>query len=183
MAKLEVVKIGHPVLREKAQEVSPEKLREASFQKFLKAMAETMRRYEGVGLAANQVGQGIQALVLECRSNPRYPKRGEFSLEIWINPKILEYSEKQAEDWEGCLSIPGYRGRVPRALSVTYEGLDPEGKRVRKTVQGFQARVIQHEVDHLNGLFYIDRMPNLQSWVHLDEFNALMDLQVRDRGQ
>jgi len=171
MTKLVLIKIGNSVLREKTGEIDPEKIKEPGFQKFLDAMVQAMHQSEGVGLAANQVGHGVQAIVLECKANQRYPGRPDVALEIYINPKILKYSVEEEEDWEGCLSIPGYRGKVPRAKEILFEGLNREGERVEKTVTGFHARILQHEVDHINGLFYVDRMKDLKTWMHLDEFN------------
>ena len=182
MPKLEIVKIGNPVLREKAQALPQEILKDSKFKTLLKDMVSTMHKMNGVGLAANQVGLGIRLIVLECQSNPRYPKAKSFPLEIWMNPKIIQYSKEKEEGWEGCLSIPGYRGIVPRAKWLTFEAVNPEGKKIRKTVKGFHARVIQHEVDHINGLFYIDRMPHFKNWSHLDEFNQHLHTRVHDRG-
>ncbi len=144
-------------------------------------MVRAMHRMNGVGLAANQAGLNHRVVVLECRSNPRYPRANDFPLEVWINPKIVKYSKEKEAGWEGCLSIPGYRGLVPRAQWVTFEALTPKGEKVRRTVKGFHARVIQHEVDHVNGFFYIDRMKNLHSWLHLDEFNRMLKFHIKDR--
>ena len=140
-----------------------------------------MRHKGGVGLAANQVGRSLAAFVLECESNRRYPDAGRIPLALYINPKIVECSQRREEDWEGCLSIPGYRGRVPRAREVTFEALNERGELVRKAVSGFQARIIQHEIDHLNGLFYVDRMPDLRTWTHLEEFNRFFGKDI-DEG-
>ncbi len=171
---MEVVKIGHPALRHKTQPVEKSRLADARFRALIPAMIRTMRRCHGVGLAANQVGLGIRVAVLECVSNPRYPEAEAFPLEVWINPAIVEKSRKKVSDWEGCLSIPGYRGQVPRHEWVVLKAMTPEGRRVRRRFSGFHARVIQHEVDHLNGFFYMDRMPDLKSWVHLDAFPHLL---------
>lgn len=134
-------------------------------------MVETMHGADGVGLAANQVAVGLDLMTLECRSNRRYPEKDDFPLEVYLNLRIVKYSSKKVKDWEGCLSLPGYRGIVPRAESVTFEAFTPEGKKVRKTVRGFHARVIQHETDHLHGLLYIDRMPDMRTFTHLDIFD------------
>ena len=180
MKPLEIVKIGHPVLRQKGVSVSTGQLAQEEFQNFLDQMIETMHAAEGVGLAANQVGQGVQAIVLECKRNGRYPDRPEVPLETYVNPKIVHYSPAKEDDWEGCLSIPGYRGKVARSFEVTFEALTREGKFVRKIVNGFHARIIQHEVDHINGMFYMDKMKDLQSWMHLDEFNRFSGLSVTE---
>ena len=179
--RLEIVKIGNPLLRRKGDTISASTFKEKAFKKLLKEMVSTMYQMDGVGLAANQVGLRIQLVVLECQANPRYPEANNFPLEIWMNPKIVKYSKQKEEGWEGCLSIPGYRGRVPRATTVTFEALDPEGKKIQKTVHGFHARVIQHEVDHINGFFYMDRMTDFKSWMHLDEFNRVSQARVKDK--
>jgi peptide deformylase len=140
-----------------------------------------MRRAQGVGLAANQVYQGIRVMVMECRGNRRYPRVSSFPLQTYLNPRIIRYSKKREKDWEGCLSIPGFRGLVPRSYSVTLRAMTVEGKWIDKNFSGFEARVVQHEVDHLNGFFYVDRMPNLQSWSYLEEFNQRYHFKIRDR--
>ena len=171
MERLETLKIGNSLLRQKAILVEKNELGRKAFQNFLDQMIETMHAREGVGLAANQVGKGIQAIVLECRRNTRYPGREEVPLQVYVNPRIVGYSSAKLEDWEGGLSIPGYRGKVRRSAEVTFEALTRDGQPVRETVSGFHARIIQHEVDHLSGLFYIDRMDDFESWMHWDEFN------------
>ncbi len=166
-----IVKIGSPVLRQRTKTVPLSLLKKKSFQKFLGEMKVTMRREKGVGLAANQVGSPWRVLVMECKGNLRYPKAPSFPFQTFINIRVLRYSGKKRKDWEGCLSIPGYRGMVPRSPKVTFRALTPEGKSVTKTVKGFEARVIQHEVDHLDGFFYIDRMGRMDSFTHLDSFS------------
>lgn len=166
---LEIVKIGHPILRHSADLLHPQKILHKDFQQFLDEMVATMHLAEGVGLAANQVGAPFSAFVMECQmESPRYPGRDDIPLAAYMNLMILEHSEEKVTDWEGCLSIPGYRGLVPRSQSVTFEALDRHGKKVQKTVEGFHARIIQHETDHLNGLFYMERMPDLKNWRHLE---------------
>ena len=182
MANLAIVKIGNLILREKAEPVPASLVRDPAFQKFLEDMIETMRAMEGVGLAANQVGRSLAVFALECQSNRRYPGQKPIPLALYLNPRIVEHSKDEEEDWEGCLSIPGYRGRVPRAKEVTLEALTPKGEKVRQKVSGFQARIIQHEVDHLNGLFYVDRMPNLKAWIHLEEFPRAEGVAIHDQS-
>jgi len=179
MAVLKIVKIGSEGLRRKCRCLVKAEIKTPKFKRFLNHMVQTMRSANGVGIAANQVGVSQRAIAMECRANKRYPKAGEFPLSILINPRILKYSKETVTDWEGCLSIPGYRGLVPRAQKVTFEALTPEGEKVVRTVEGFQARVIQHEVDHIMGHFYIDRMPDLLSWIHLDEFNQRFHTRIK----
>lgn len=172
MKTLSIVKIGNPVLREKARAVSFKEIRSARFRRFLKQMVAAMRAGKGVGLAANQVGAAFRVIVLESRKNPRYPDAPDFPLEILINPRIAKYSPVKETGWEGCLSVPGYRGLVTRSKAVVLEALSSSGVKLRKNAEGFYARVLQHEIDHLNGLLYVDRMKNLRNWHHLDEYDG-----------
>jgi peptide deformylase len=167
--KLPIVKIGFPVLRQSCKPVAEAVLRNKKFSGFLKSMVQTMHGAQGVGLAANQVGINLRAIVLECRANKRYPRSPHFPLQAYVNPRIVKKSKKMIIDWEGCLSIPGYRGSVPRHESILVEATTPGGKRIRRRVTGFEARVFQHEIDHINGFVYVDRMPNLRTLMHEDE--------------
>jgi peptide deformylase len=175
-----MVKIGHPVLRSRARQVPRKAMGSPSLQVLVQEMIASMRRAKGVGLAANQIGVRSQIFVMECRGNVRYPKARHFPLQAYLNPRIVRYSRGRESDWEGCLSIPGYRGLVPRAKSVTFEAVTPQGRKVKRTLTGFEARVLQHEVDHLNGRFYVDRMPNLRAWAHLEEFNKRFLARIRE---
>ncbi|MGH7739774.1 MAG: peptide deformylase [bacterium] len=177
---LPLVKIGASRLRQKCRAVPAAQFNSARLRKILKDMKQTMYRTNGVGLAANQVNHGLSVLVMESRDNRRYPTACAFPLQFYLNAKIISVSKKMEKDWEGCLSIPGYRGLVPRHHSLTFTALTPEGKRIQKTVHGFEARVIQHEIDHLNGFFYVDRMPNLREWFHLDHFEARLRQKTRE---
>ncbi len=179
--KLKLVKIGNLVLRKKTASIDLKHLKGKSLPIFLKGMVEAMREAQGVGLAANQVGQNARIFVMECRGNKRYPRVASFPLQTYLNARIVSYSKATEKGWEGCLSIPGFRGVVPRAKSITFEAVTPEGEKIRKTVHGFEARVIQHEVDHLNGYFYIDRMKDFKTWMHLEEFNKHFKTGVKDR--
>jgi peptide deformylase len=181
MKTFKIVSIGNPVLRQKIKNVTPALRKTKNFQKFLKGMVRCMHQAHGVGLAANQVGVNQRALVMECEGNKRYPKVASVALQTYLNARIVNYSKTLQKGWEGCLSIPGFRGIVPRSQSVAFEAITPDGKKVHKTVHGFEARIIQHEVDHLNGFFYVDRMPDLKSWTHLDEFNKHFKTKIKDR--
>jgi peptide deformylase len=176
--KWNIVKIGNPLLRRKTRPVP--RSRVPALRNFLGHMASLMRRASGVGLAANQAGRGLQAMVMECRGNKRYPRAGAFPLQAYLNPRILRYSKVKTADWEGCLSVPGFRGIVKRSNEVVLEAMTPEGRKIRRVFRGFEARVVQHEVDHLNGLFYLDRMEDLRSWTHIEEFNKRFKHRVRD---
>ena len=170
MAILKVARLGHPVIRTPAQAIPKETITSAETQRFIDDMIDTMREYDGVGLAAPQVHVSTQIAVIEVNENRRYPGAGAIPLTVLINPKILHASKKQAEDWEGCLSVHEFRGRVPRADSLELEAYNRKGEKLRFSAQGFFARVIQHECDHLAGKVFLDRMPTLATLTHLHEF-------------
>ena len=170
MAILKVSRLGHPVIRQKAESLDTREIQSAEFQRFIDDMIQTMREYAGVGLAAPQVHIAKQVAVIEVCENARYPKAPKVPLTVLINPKIISRSEKTVDDWEGCLSIPDLRGNVPRHDSLICEALDRTGKPVQLKASGFFARVIQHEWDHLQGNVYLDRMSDLRSLSHLAEF-------------
>jgi peptide deformylase len=170
MAILKVARLGHPVLRKVADPLSVSEIQSAPIQKFIDDMIETMKEYNGVGLAADQVHESKQIAVLEVADNPRYPEKPPVPLTVLINPQITPLSEETEDDWEGCLSIPDLRGKVPRFKSLHVQALDRQGHELSFTAQGFHARVIQHEWDHLNGKVYLDRMRDLSSLAFLAEF-------------
>jgi peptide deformylase len=117
-------------------------------------MEETMRALEGVGLAAPQIGVELRVIVFGFDANKRYPDADGVPRTVLINPALTPVSEEIEEGWEGCLSAPGLRGMVPRWRHLRYEGFDPQGRRIDRTVEGFHARVVQHETDHLDGKLY-----------------------------
>ena len=170
MSILKVARLGHPVLRKITHPLSRNEIRAAATQHLIDDMIETMKEYDGVGLAADQVHQSRQIAVLEVADNPRYPQKPAVPLTILVNPRITPLTEEMEEDWEGCLSIPDLRGRVPRFKSIEVEALDREGGALRFVASGFHARVIQHEWDHLNGKVYLDRMSDLTTLSFLTEF-------------
>ncbi|HTL48056.1 MAG TPA: peptide deformylase [Verrucomicrobiae bacterium] len=170
MAILKVARLGHPVLRQKAANVDPKEIGTPEFQRFLDDMVDTMREYDGVGLAAPQVHASKQIFVCEVEKNPRYPEAPSVPLTCVINPVLKDLSDKKVPMWEGCLSIPDMRGVVPRHESLICEGLDRKGKPLTLEVSGFFARVIQHEWDHLQGHVYPDRMKDLRTLTFLQEF-------------
>jgi peptide deformylase len=167
---LKVSRLGHPVLRGVTAPVSRAELQSPEIQKFIADMIETMKEYDGVGLAANQVHESKQIAVLEVADNPRYPQKPRVPLAVLVNPAITPLTEETEEDWEGCLSIPELRGRVPRYRSIRVQALAPDGTELDFVANDFHARVIQHEWDHLNGKVYLDRMRDLSSLAFLAEF-------------
>ena len=169
MAILKVTRLGHPVLRRVAEDVPIADLRSGTMQKFIDDMIETMKEYDGVGLAADQVHESKQIAVLEVADNPRYPNKPKVPLTVLVNPKITPLSDEIVEDWEGCLSIPDLRGMVPRYKSIHVQSLDRNGNSLDFVANDFHARVIQHEFDHLNGKVYLDRMRDLLTLTFLQE--------------
>lgn len=170
MAILKVTRLGHPVIRTIAEPVSPLELRSPLFQRFIDDMVETMREYDGVGLAATQVHTSKQIAVIEVLRNPRYPDAPDVPLTVIVNPRVTPLGEEMEEAWEGCLSVPDLRGRVPRYTAVRLQALDRNGEPVDLVAKNFFARVIQHETDHLNGKVYLDRMKDLSTLTHLTEW-------------
>src|SRR5258706_1168528 len=170
MSILKVTRLGHPVLRQVTDEIAVKELKSAAMQKFIDDMVETMKEYDGVGLAADQVFTSKQVAVLEVADNPRYPQKPNVPLTVLINPKITALTDEMEEDWEGCLSIPDLRGRVPRYKSIRVQALNRAGQNLDFIAANFHARVIQHEFDHLNGKVYLDRMRDLSTLTFLQEF-------------
>ena len=170
MTLLKIAQLGHPVLREKARPLTMEEVKTAETQTLIDDMVETMRDANGAGIAAPQVHSSLRICVVELRAGSRYPDVPPIPLHIFINPQIIERSDEMLEDWEGCLSISGLRGIVPRHRTIKVEALDREGHLFSIAVEGRFARFLQHEIDHLDGTLYIDRMPNLRTLTGLDEY-------------
>jgi peptide deformylase len=170
MAILKVARLGHPVLRRIAEPVSPEAIAAPEIQRLIDDMLETMDEYDGAGLAAPQVHVSRRIVIYGVHQNPRYPDAEEVPLTVLVNPKITPATRAIEEDWEGCLSVPEMRGRVPRHTRGNVEAYGRDGKRLRFTADGFHARVVQHECDHLDGVVYLDRMESLESLSFLPEF-------------
>jgi peptide deformylase len=163
MALRKIAQLGEPVLRVPARRLAPEEIQSATIQTLITDMVETMRDADGAGLAAPQVYEPYQLCLIELADNPRYPNLAPIPLTTLINPVItpLVSSELRDEEaifvYEGCLSVPGLRGRVRRPRKVRVQGLDGEGRPLDFTWEGFHAAVVQHEVDHLNATLFVDR--------------------------
>lgn len=127
-------------------------------------MKETMIAANGAGLAAPQIGENVRVVIFEVGDNPRYPGREKIPFTVLINPELTPQESEMREDWEGCLSVPGMRGLVPRHAKMKYAGFDPLGRRFERLVDGFHARVVQHEVDHLDGVLYPMRMRDMRQF-------------------
>ncbi len=181
MAILKVARLGHPVLRQPARPLSPEEILAPETQQFIDDLIETMREYDGAGLAANQVHVLKQIAVIEVQANPRYPDAPEIPLTVVINPVVTPLTDEMEDGWEGCLSVPDMRGVVPRHTAVRLEFHDREGARQVVDAKDFFARVAQHETDHLNGHVYLDRMRDLSTLSHIAEWQRYW-LGVREQG-
>ena len=176
MSILKVARMGHPVLRARARALDPAEIRSPRIQQLIDDMFDTMHEYQGVGLAAPQVHESLRLFVAgfpPSRDRKEDEDEGEgdrFPEIVLINPEVRADATESAEDWEGCLSIPDIRGRVPRARRVTVRAYDRRGKPIEMQANGFSARVIQHETDHLDGILFFDRMRSFDTLTFLDEF-------------
>jgi peptide deformylase len=156
----EVLRMGDPRLLEKARPV--ERFDAPELAELLADMRDTMAHLNGAGLAAPQIGVGLRVVIFGMRANPRYPHAEEVPDTVLINPRLEPLAADQEEDWEGCLSVPGMRGMVPRYRYLRYSGFDERGTRIERTVEGFHARVVQHECDHLDGILYPMRVKDFR---------------------
>ena len=167
MAVREVLRMGHPVLREKAKPV--EAFGTPELRALFEDMKETMAAKNGAGLAAPQIGVSQRIVIFGVDHNPRYPDAEEVPFTVLVNPKLVMLTREVEEDWEGCLSVPGMRGVVPRYTKLRYTGFDIEGNPIERVAEGFHARVVQHECDHLDGILYPQRMTDLSRFGFIEE--------------
>jgi len=170
MAVRPILRLGHPVLRQVAAPVA--EFGTPALRELVHDMLETMRANDGAGLAANQIGVPTRVVVFELASNPRYPEADPVPLTVLINPQIEFLGDEQESGWEGCLSVPGMRGLVPRYRRLRYRGFDELGRPLDRTVEGFHARVVQHECDHLDGILYPQRIEDMTAFGFQDELVA-----------
>jgi peptide deformylase len=172
VAVLPIVSIGDPVLRETARDVTPEELASAGFQRFVDDLIETMRAAGGAGLAANQVGDLRRVAVIEVGENhPRYPYKPPIPLTVIVNPRLERVGEETFAVNEGCLSVPDLRGDVERAVTVRVRWSDRDGGFHEELRRGLTAGTFQHEVDHLDGIMFVDRVTNpttFSTWAQFD---------------
>lgn len=168
MAILKVAVLGNPVLRVPAEAVK--NIQAPEIQRLIDDMIETMREYRGVGLAAPQVHRSLQIAVIEEEKDPDAPKEPSRPLTVLINPRIVPVTDQMEEDWEGCLSIPELRGKVPRFKEIEIQAHDRRGKPFHLKANEFFARVIQHEHDHLMGTLFLDRMKSFETLTYPAEF-------------
>lgn len=160
MAVRPVLKMGESLLRQVA---APVQRFDAELTALVADMNDTMHALSGAGLAAPQIGVSLRVVIFEVTSNPRYPDVEPIPYTVLVNPELTPLGDGQEEGWEGCLSVPGLRGLVPRFSRLRYRGRDIEGAPIDRTVEGFHARVVQHEVDHLDGILYPQRIRDLRN--------------------
>jgi len=177
MAILKVARLGHPVLRLKAEPVPATDVKSKALQGFIDDLLETMYEYDGAGLAAPQVhvSQRICVYVVGGEERRAAGKTGDEV--VLVNPVVTALSDELVEDWEGCLSLPDLRGKVPRVTAVKVEALGRDGKPLSFVAKDFHARVVLHETDHLDGVVYVDRMRDLASLSFIEEFSRYAEVE------
>jgi peptide deformylase len=161
MAVRPVLKMGEPLLRAVA---APVTRFDDELVSLVADMDETMRHLSGAGIAAPQIGVSLRVVIFELKDNPRYPHLTPVPYTVLVNPQLTPLGPEEDEGWEGCLSVPGMRGLVPRFRRLRYQGLDVKGAPLDRTVEGFHARVVQHEVDHLDGILFPQRVRDLRNF-------------------
>ncbi|MEB3281439.1 MAG: peptide deformylase [Lyngbya sp.] len=168
---LQVAQLGNPVLRRQAQPITD--ISDRRLQTLIDNLIATALETNGVGIAAPQVSQSDRLFIVASRPNRRYPKAPQMAPTAMINPKIINHSRQQEKGWEGCLSVPGIRGFVPRYQTVEVEYSDRNGQLQRQQLTDFVARIFQHEYDHLEGIVFLDRVESDQDLVTEAEYQAL----------
>jgi peptide deformylase len=164
MAIKEILKMGDTRLLLKSELVDPHSIHSEEVQSIIANLFDTMRAVNGAGLAAPQIGHSLQIVIFGFEHNSRYPDAPAIPQTVLINPHITVLSNVEEEDWEGCLSVPGIRAKVPRFKKIRYQGLDAQGAMIDRTVEGFHARVVQHECDHLIGKLFPMRVKDFTNF-------------------
>ncbi|HET7522931.1 MAG TPA: peptide deformylase [Acidimicrobiales bacterium] len=170
MAVRQIATVGDPVLREWSLPVDPASLEDPATQSFIDDLVETMRHYNGAGLAAPQVRDTRRIVAIEVNSNPRYPYKPDIPLTVLVNPEIEPLTDETFDNNEGCLSVPDLRGVTRRFVEIAVVALDRHGNRVEKEVRGLSAVTFQHEVDHLDGKLFLDRVEDPTTFTTWDQF-------------
>jgi peptide deformylase len=170
MALRKIATIGHPVLRQPARSLSLEELGGAATQQLVDDLVDTMRDANGAGIAANQVHEPVRVCVIEIQNNPRYPYKPNWPLTILVNPTIEPTTDETFLNFEGCLSVPNLRGEVPRFAGARVRAWDRHGKDVSFDVKGLTAGTFQHELDHLDGKLFVDRVVDTRSLCTWNDF-------------
>lgn len=175
---LQVTQLGASILRKKSNKVKNIKLKK--IQELIDDMIATVKEVDGVGIASPQVNQPLRLFIMASHPNIRYPKAPKMKPTAVINPRIINRSKLKIKDWEGCLSIPGIRGLVPRSETIDVQYQDREGKTVKKKYHDFVARIFQHEYDHLEGIMFIDRMHSMKDLISEKEYQKMMKKEKKD---
>ncbi len=170
---MEIVELGHPVLRKRA--ISIRSVKNPQIQALIDDMLSTLTSVGGMGIAAPQVNQSLRLIVVASHPTPNYPNAPEMEPTPMINPEVIALSEQMEDGWEGCLSIPGIRAKVPRHIWVSARYRTRDGKAREEIFEGFAARIFQHEYDHLNGIVYLDRITSTRNIITEKEFTRLME--------
>jgi peptide deformylase len=170
MAIRKIAQIGHPVLRQVAREVTREELLSPAMQQFIDDLIETMRDAEGAGLAAIQVYEPVSICAIEVRNNARYPYKPQIPLTVLVNPVLTPVDDEMFDNYEGCLSVPNLRGKVKRNVHVRVKAWDRDGNVIDEVVHGLKAGTYQHEVDHLLGKIFVDRVTDPSTFTTWTEF-------------
>jgi peptide deformylase len=171
---LKIAQIGHPMLRQRAREVSREELLAPEMQQFIDDLVETMRDANGAGLAAIQVYNPVRIVAVEVKDNPRYPYKPNIPLTVLVNPVLEPIGEERFENYEGCLSVPNLRGVVQRHAEVRVTGMDREGKAIDRVFRGLSSGTFQHECDHLDGVLFVDRVSDpttFSTWTEFERYH------------
>ena len=166
-----IASIGHPVLRTRARELELAEVKSPDVQRLIDDLVDTMRDANGAGLAANQIHEAVRVCVIEVNQNPRYPYKPDIPLTILVNPVLTLLGTDRYENNEGCLSVPNLRGNVWRHLSVRVQALDRDGGLIDDVKHGLTAGTFQHEVDHLDGVLFVDRVEDPTTFSTWDQFD------------
>ena len=169
---LQIIQLGDPILRHTAQLVN--NIRDERIQKLIDDLIATVKQANGVGVAAPQVAESYRLFIVASRPNPRYPNAPTMAPTAMINPQILARSTEIVKGWEGCLSIPGIRGSVPRYQAIEIEYTDRDGKLQKQELTDFVARIFQHEYDHLDGIVFLDRLESTRDIITEQEYQKLV---------
>jgi peptide deformylase len=173
---LEVSQVGNPILRQIAQPIDH---LDQTHQSLIDNLMATLIQSNGVGIAAPQVAASYRVMIVASRPNPRYPNAPEMEPTVMINPRILRSSEEIVKDWEGCLSVPGIRGLVPRYEAIEVQYCDRQGNLHEEHLTGFVARIFQHELDHLNGMVFLDRLETTRDIISDQEYLKLLEANAK----
>jgi peptide deformylase len=169
----EIAQLGNPILRQQAQAIA--NYPDAEIQELIDLLIATAQSASGVGIAAPQISQSYRLLIVASRPTPRYPNAPSMEPTAMLNPKIVDRSEETVKDWEGCLSIPGLRGLVPRYKTIEVQYLSRDGKLEKQQLSDFVARIFQHELDHLNGILFVDRLESTQDLFTEQEYQRIIN--------